>query len=180
MLRFILKYGVIAGLVVGGLLFTFTVSLDGRMPMGAVGMAIGYASMLLALSAVFVGIKAYRDGQLGGVIRFWPAFGLGLGISLVAGVFYVLSWEAALAVTDADFASAWTEYTIAQKRAEGASVAEIAKVTAEMAEFAKLYANRGIRMLMSLTEILPVGVLVSAFSAALLRRPQFLPRRAIA
>ena len=49
---------------------------------------------------------------------------------------------------------------------------------AEMADFAKLYANRWIRMAMTLTEILPVGVLVSAISAALLRRPQFMPARA--
>lgn len=177
MLKSILKYGVIAGLVVGGILFGFTVSLDGKMPMGAVGMAIGYASMLLALSAVFVGIKAYRDRELGGVIRFWPAFGMGVGITLVAGVFYVLAWEAAMAVTGADFAAAWTQYTLDQKRAEGASEAELAKLAAEMADFAKLYANRWIRMAMTMTEILPVGVLVSAISAALLRRPQFMPAR---
>jgi hypothetical protein len=177
MLKSILKYGVIAGLVVGGILFGFTVSLEGRMPMGALGMAIGYASMLLALSAVFVGIKAYRDRERGGVIRFWPAFGMGLGITLVATVFYVLSWEAAMAVTQADFATAWSEYTIEQKRASGASEAEVAKVAAEMAEFAKMYANRWIRMAMTATEILPVGILVSAISAALLRRPQFMPAR---
>ena len=50
-MKSILKYGVIAGLVVGGILFGFTVSLEGKMPMGAVGMAIGYASMLLARMA---------------------------------------------------------------------------------------------------------------------------------
>lgn len=177
MLKSILKYGAIAGLVVGGILFGFTVSLEGKMPMGAVGMAIGYASMLLALSAVFVGTKAYRDRELGGVIRFWPAFGMGLGISVVAGVFYVLAWEAALAVTGADFAAAMTQYALDQKRAEGASEAELAKLAAQMADFAKLYANRWIRMAMTMTEILPVGVLVSAISAALLRRPQFMPAR---
>ena len=135
-------------------------------------------AMPRAPCAVFVGVKAYRDGALGGVIRFLPAFGMGLGISLVAAVFYVLAWEAAMAVTGADFAAAWTQYTLDQKRAEGASAAELARVAAEMADFAKMYANRWIRMAMTMTEILPVGILVSAICAALLRRPQFMPARA--
>jgi hypothetical protein len=36
------------------------------------GMAIGYTTMLIALSAVFVAIKRRWDVQ-GGVMRFWPA-----------------------------------------------------------------------------------------------------------
>lgn len=41
------------------------------------GVVLGYLTMLIALSAVFVAIKRHRDADLGGVIRFWPAFGLG-------------------------------------------------------------------------------------------------------
>ena len=79
----ILKYGLIAGGVVGSILFGTTVAFAGKHPPLAIGMVIGFSSMLLALSAVFVGIKNYRDHQLGGVIRFWPAFGMGLAISLL-------------------------------------------------------------------------------------------------
>ena len=177
MLKAILKYGVIAGLIVGGILFGMSVSLQDKMPHGALGMAIGYATMLLALSAVFVGVKAYRDGALGGVIRFLPAFGMGLGISLVAAVFYVLAWEAALAVTDMDFIAAYTASTLAQMRADGASAAEIAEMTAQMAKYAEIYKSPLARMAMTSIEILPVGLLVSLVSALLLRRPQFLPAR---
>ena len=52
-------------------------------------MVFGYVTMLVALSAVFVAIKRYRDTELGGVIGFWPALGLGLGISVIAGIIYV-------------------------------------------------------------------------------------------
>jgi hypothetical protein len=177
MLKFIVKYGVIAGLVVGSILFGMTVSLRDNMPHGALGMAIGYATMLLALSAVFVGVKAYRDGALGGVIRFLPAFGMGLGISLVAAIFYVLAWEAALAVTDMDFIAAYTTSTLAQMRADGASAAEIAETTAQMGKYAEIYKNPLARMAMTSIEILPVGLLVSLVSAALLCRPSFMPAR---
>ena len=95
MFRKILFWGTVAGLVVGAILFGTTVSMAGKPPSMGLGMLIGYTSMLLALSAIFVGVKRHRDEQLGGVIGFWPALGMGLGITLVAGVFYVLAWEAA-------------------------------------------------------------------------------------
>jgi len=178
MFRSILTWGTVAGLIVGSVLFGTTVTMAGSPPSLTVGMVIGYASMLVALSAVFVGIKRHRDATLGGVIRFWPAFGMGLGISVVAGVFYVLAWEAALAVTGMDYMAGYTARLLEEKRAAGASEAELAKVGAEMAAFAKQYANPLYRMPMTFAEIFPVGVLVSLVSAALLRNPRFLSARA--
>ncbi|HTM95295.1 MAG TPA: DUF4199 domain-containing protein, partial [Croceibacterium sp.] len=92
MLRTILKYGAIAGVVVGGFMFATFLGFGGEPP-SQYAMLIGYATMLIALSAVFVGIKRHRDVDRGGVIGFWPALGVGLGISFVAGVFYVVAWE---------------------------------------------------------------------------------------
>ena len=178
MFKAILKYGLIAGLIVGGLMFAVTLQFHDRIGFGPLGMAIGYASMLIALSSVFVGIKSHRDRDRGGVIGFWPAFGLGLGISLVASLCYALAWELALATTQMDFMGAYSKHVLDGMRAEGASEAALAAKAKEMAEFTAMYAHRGVRMAMSMTEILPVGVLVSAISAALLRRPQFLPARA--
>ena len=57
------------------------------------GMLLGYLTMIVALTAVFLGVKAYRDKVLGGVIRFLPALGVGLGISAVASIMYVIAWE---------------------------------------------------------------------------------------
>ncbi len=177
MFRTILLWGTVAGLIVGSILFGTTVAMADQPPSMGVGMAIGYTSMLIALSAIFVGVKRHRDDALGGVIRFWPAFGMGLGISVVAGVFYVLAWEAALAVTGLDYGAKFAEHLIAQRRAEGASAAELARITAEMKAFSVQYADPLYRMPMTFTEIFPVGVLVSLISAALLRRSSFLPAR---
>eukprot|EP01136_Pigoraptor_vietnamica_P038793 Opistho-1_new@108603 len=85
MQRLILTYGLIAGVVVGIQLFLIVTLFGDNPPTGPLGMALGYLTMLIALSAVFVAIKRRRDHDLGGAIRFWPALGLGVAISAVAG-----------------------------------------------------------------------------------------------
>jgi hypothetical protein len=179
MFQNILKYGVIAGLVVGGINFCFFVGLKDHPPL-EYGMLIGYTTMLVALSAVFVGIKQQRDQELGGVIRFWPAFGMGVAITFIASIFYVVAWEASQAVTGGDFATTYANLVLEQARAKGESAAAIAKMSAEMAQFKVQYADPWFRLPMTFSEIFPVGVLVSLVSAALLRRPSFLPARRVA
>jgi hypothetical protein len=177
MFRNILKFGLIAGLVVGIIDFALFAS-AGDKPHFENGMLIGYSIMLVALSMVFVGIKQHRDKDLGGVIRFWPAFGMGVAISLIAGIFYVVAWEASQAVTGADFTTTYSNAVLEQARAKGESAAELAKMAAEMAQFKLQYANPMWRLPMIFTEIFPVGVLVSLVSALLLRNPRFLSARA--
>ena len=94
MLQRILKNGAIAGLIVGIPMIGLTLTLGESAPTGALGMAIGYTTMLVALSVIFLAIKHQRDVVNGGVIRFLPAFLMGLGISAVAGVLYVLAGRA--------------------------------------------------------------------------------------
>jgi hypothetical protein len=178
MFRSILNYGALAGLLVGIPTFASFVILAENHPSGAWGMALGYSIMLLGLSMVFLAIRRRRD-ELGGVIRFWPALGMGLAISLVAGIFYILAWEASMAVSNVDYIGAYIAETIAEKRAAGASAAELAAFSAEMAQFKAQYANPLFRIPMTLTEILPVGVLVSLVSAGLLSNARFLPNRAV-
>jgi len=175
MVRNILIWGSLAGLIVGSLLFATTVGMAGQPPGMTLGMILGYTGMLVALSLIFVAVKRQRDRVQGGVIRFWPAFGMGLGISLVAGVFYVLAWEAALAVTGMDFGAVYAEMLLDQHRAAGAGAEELARAAAEMETFRVQYANPLYRMPMTFTEIFPVGVLVSLITAALLRNPRFMP-----
>ncbi|HEY2783249.1 MAG TPA: DUF4199 domain-containing protein [Steroidobacteraceae bacterium] len=176
MLKKILSYGLMAGLVVGIPMSWITISMSAHTMMHY-GMVIGYLIMLVGLSTVFVAIKRHRDADLGGVIKFWPAFGLGLGISFIAGVLYVISWEAACAIAHLDFAGSYAKAMIAQAQAKGVSAQALAKITAEMEQFKVQYANPLYRWPMTFIEIFPVGVLVSLISAALLRNSRFLPAR---
>ncbi len=173
----ILKYGVVAGLL-AGVPLSLVVIMWGDQPPIANGMVIGYTIMLVALSTVFVAIKRYRDVDGGGVVRFWPAFGMGLAISFVAGVIYVIAWESSVAIAHLDFAGSYAQATIAKARASGVSGEALAKIIAEMDDFKVQYANPLFRWPMTFAEIFPVGVLVSLISAALLRNSRFLPARA--
>lgn len=175
MLKKILSYGLIAGLIAGGLLSATTIGMADAQP--KYGMLLGYTIMLVALSAVFAGIKRYRDDDLGGVIRFWPAFGMGVAMSFIAGILYVVAWEAAVAITHMDFAGNYSAMQIARQKAKGVSAEELARFAAEMERFKVQYANPLFRLPMVFIEIFPVGVLVSLVSAGLLRNSRFLPVR---
>lgn len=175
MLKRMLRYGLIAGLIVGVTLFATTVALRDNPPPMAIGALIGYLTMLIAFSAIFVAVKGYRDEERGGVVGFAPAFGLGLAISAIAGVCYVLAWEAALAVTGMDFAGSYARALLDEKKASGAGPEVLAAFAAEMDRFKADYARPGYRLLMTFTEIFPVGVLVSLVTAGLLRNPRFMP-----
>ncbi len=178
MLRIILLFGVAAGLLVA-LPMCVMLALAGDEP-AATSQFTGYLLMLLALSLIFVGVKRYRDTALGGVIKFVPALLVGLGISAVAGVIYVIGWEITLRVTDFAFVDTYSAGLIEAARAKGASPAEIAKITADAEAFKTQYANPAIRLPMTFIEIFPVGLLISLISAALLRNSRFLPARSLA
>lgn len=173
MLRKTLGWGLLAGLIIGIPMSTMATT----MTIGLPSMVVGYLIMLVALSTVFLAIKRHRDIDLGGVIRFWPAFAIGLAISFVASVVYVLAWELTLAVTQMDFAGKYSAVLIEQQKAQGMSGEALVKYAAGLERFKADYANPLYRLPMTFTEIFPVGLLVSLLSAALLRNSRFLPAR---
>lgn len=169
-------YGIAAGAIVGAQ-FTAVMALSQGREVGAWGVAIGYATMLLALSLVFVAVKRQRDLALGGVIRFLPALAMGLAISTVAGIIYATTWEAILAVTGMDFAGDYARQIIEQQKAKGLTGPELEKLIRDMETFKAQYAQPLYRFGATFLEIAPVGVLVSLVSAGLLRNPRFMPAR---
>ena len=175
--RIIAVYGLIAAIIV---IIGWNIGMLLVPEGGAAGMVAGYLSMLVATSFVFVGVKRYRDTELGGVIRFWPAFWLGLGIASVAAIAYIFSWEVYMWKTDYAFMNEYIAGYLKDLKASGASTAEIAKQSAEMQKFARQYEQPLFRMLITLSEFAPIGLLVPMVSAALLRNSSFMPAKAAA
>lgn len=175
--RILVLYGIVAGLIVGIPVDWLALS---RTPdwVSDNMMLLTYLAMIVGLTAVFLGVKHYRDKTLGGVIRFVPALLLGLGISAVASLIYALCWETSLALTGSDFAGAYAKQMIEAARAKGLSPAELQKAIAEAEAFAKSYSNPLHRIPVTFLEMFPVGVLISLISAGLLRNPRVLPARA--
>ncbi len=174
-LRYSLTYGLLAGVIV---VIVITAGLRlSHLFSGVHSEWFGYLVMLVALTFIFVGVKRYRDQEKGGVIRFLPAFGVGLGIAVVAGLAYVFTWEAYLAISHYDFID---DYIASILRARRAAHVPEAKIAAEMVQLQALkasYANPLFRLPMTFMEIFPVGLMVSLVSAALLRNPRVFPAR---
>lgn len=173
MLRITLLFGGVAGT---GIILTTIMGLalnDGQHG----NMLIGYLVMLVALSLIFVGVKRYRDQELGGVITFGKAFLVGLAISAVASLFYVVIWDIYLAATDYAYISDYAAGLLEAKRQAGASEEELAALAAQQEEIVKNYANPLFRIPVTFSEIFPVGLVVSLVSAFLLRNRNFMPAR---
>ena len=173
--RIILVYGVIAGVTVALLMrVAMTLFPEG----GTMGMVAGFSSMIIALSFVFIGVKRYRDVELGGVIRFGNALAVGFGIAAIATCFYVAAWELYLYLTNYTFMDDYTRVALEQAQKAGKSAAEIAAMAKEMDMFKDLYANPLSRMALTATEISPIAIVMPFISAALLRKSSFLPAKA--
>lgn len=174
MIRIILIHGLVAGLIIISSVIA-TIVFSGDQPHGNV--FLGYLIMLLGMSAVFVGVKQHRDQRLGGVIRFLPAWGVGLGIALMASVAYVAVWEAYLAATDYQFMNQYIAATLEARRADGLSGEAYRTLEAQMLAMAESYKSPLYRLPLTFAEIFPVGLIVSFVSALLLRNSRFLPAR---
>lgn len=99
-------------------------------------------------------------------------------VAAIAGVVYVIAWEAFLATTNYPFMENYIASMIEAKREARVSGAELEAFIAEMNQAKEQYANPLFRMPMTFIEIFPVGFLIALISAAILRNPRVLPARA--
>jgi len=162
--------GVIAGIisiswgVFGESLSSDSLSLNTRL-------FLGYATMILAFSLIFVAIKNYRDTRNQGQISFGKALVIGLWITLIASTVYVVVWMIDFKYFVPDFGKKYTAQAIAEMKANGASAAAIQKQMAEMtATMEKYKTNALFRILLTYSEIVPVGVVVSLIAALILKK----------
>lgn len=158
-MRYALIYGLLAGCVVAAVIVSAVVI----GPDNGIFHTLwfGYLVMFVAMTFIFVGVRRYRDLERGGVVRFLPAFGMGLAIALVATIAYVLIWEIYLAST---------HYAFIDTYFRGNSP--------EVVEMRESYRNPVVRAGYTFLELFPVGFIVALFSAALLRNPRLFPARA--
>jgi hypothetical protein len=163
MKRTVWTYGLIAGAILA-LGMVISMSNEDRISMTA-GYAIGYVTIIVALLAVYFGIRSYRDKVLGGAIGFRRAFSVGFLIALVASVCYVASWQVVYRTIVPDFMERYSARVIEQERAKGASEARLEERRQEMAKLAEAYKNPLVNIGMTFLEIFPVDVVVVLVSA---------------
>jgi hypothetical protein len=170
MKKIVLKYGLISGAIVSALMNVMVlVCVKGNRGFEGTEL-IGYSMMVLAFLMVFFGIRSYRDTIGNGVVSFGRAFQVGLLITLITSVVYVVVWEIVYFTFVPDFIDVYSAHVVDKLRASGATAAAVTAKTEEMAHFKKLYANPFFNVGMTFMEIFPVGLLVTLVSAGILRR----------
>jgi len=174
MTKIVLIFGLISGAIAATLMWLLVAVVNTGSINFDNGTIWGYATMIIALSLVFFGIKSYRDNS-GGHISFLKGVQIGILISIISGVCYAASWEAYYSTTGQEFLQKYTAYNLDKMKNSGASDAEIEKARVDSEQFMELYRNFFVRFAMTLMEILPVGVVVTLISAALLRKRELLP-----
>ncbi|MGB7207697.1 MAG: DUF4199 domain-containing protein [Pyrinomonadaceae bacterium] len=175
MRKVVITYGLISGAIIT-CLFLLSMYLWSK---GIInfdnGEYFGYGSMLVALSMVFFGIKSFRDNQNGKSIGFWKGAQVGILISLLASLVYAAGWEVYMqANPENTFFDKYTDHYIGKLKEKGTPQEEIDKTVTEMAAMKEMYNNPIIRFGMTLMEILPVGIIVTLLSAAILRKKEVL------
>ena len=168
----IIIYGLIAGIVVSTLMLFNVHSLsysEGKFDYDR-GLVIGYATMLIAFSLVYVGIRNYRDKYNGGVISFGKAFKIGIMMVLIASTIYVIAWLIDYYFFIPDYMETYSAATLDKLKASGASQIEIDKQTIKMANFVRMLKNPFFNAMMTYVEILPVGLVVTLISSLILKR----------
>lgn len=168
----ILIYGLISGVLVSTFMLlsmNYLSHCEGNVDYNT-SMLVGYASMLISFSLVFVGIRNYRDKYNGGLISFGKSFKIGLMIVLIASTIYVVAWMIDYFFFMPDFAEKYSAHMLDQLKTSGANQAEIDKQTKEMADFVRMYKNPFFNAMMTYMEILPVGLIVTLISSLILKR----------
>ena len=174
MTKIVVIFGLISGAIAAGLMWLLIASVNSGSVNLDNGMLWGYATMIIALSLIFFGIKSYRDNN-GGHISFFKGLQGGILISLISAGGYAASWEIYYRGSGQEFLQKYTAHYLEQLKKDGASEAEIEKSRADMAQFMENYQNFFIRFGITMMEILPVGVIVTLVSAGLLRKREVLP-----
>lgn len=172
MKKIVFIYGVIAGIINLAVSYLVFVVLGDAFSHSQ-NEVMGYLVMIVALSIIFVAIKQYRDKNLGGVIKFKTAFLVGLYISLIAGTIYVANWEIYMQTAGSDdFIEQYQSSMINNMKADGASEEAIQEQMQKNEYYKEMYSNTFFRILITYSEILPVGLIISLLSAFLLKNPQ--------
>lgn len=168
MRRVILTFGLIAGGILSAMML-LTIPFQEQIGFDR-GAIIGYTTMVIAFLMVYYGVRSYRDNVAGGTLTFGRAFRVGLGITAVASVCYVATWQVVYHKLAPDFMDKYVAYSIDKARASGATESELTTMQQEYAAYAEMYQNPLINIGITFLEPLPVGLLFTLISAGLLSR----------
>lgn len=164
----ILKYGLLGGAALSAM-FAATLPFHEQIGMDY-GMLIGYATMVVAFTCIYFGVRSYRDRQPTRTITFGHGVLVGGAIMLLASACYTATWEAWYFSGKSNFYAVYKAASLKKLEERGATAQELAAKNAEMEDFKVMYDNPLANAAITMLEPLPVGVVYILLSAAMLSR----------
>jgi hypothetical protein len=168
MKKIVLTFGLISGLIMSALMGVSLLLAD-KIGSGH-SLVLGYTIMVASFLLIYFGIRSYRDNTLAGQISFGRAFACGILITLISSVCYVVMWEILYFNFMPHFMDSYFAAQIHKLQSAGLDAATTAAQVAAIQHSQQLYQNPLVNMAYTLMEPLPVGLLITLISAALLRR----------
>ena len=168
MKKTVLTFGLIAGVIIS-VLMDSSLLLANKIGPGH-SMALGYTIMVASFLLIYYGIRSYRDNTLAGQISFGRAFACGILITLITTVCYVATWEILYFNFMPHFMDGYFSAQIHKVQSSGLDPATTATRVAAILRSQQLYQNPFVNMAYTSMEPLPVGIIISLISAAVLRR----------
>src|SRR5271156_3618357 len=123
MKKTVLTFGLISG-AISSLLMAATLPFAHRIGFNK-ALIVGYTTIVLSFLLVYFGIRSYRDNVGNGQITFLKAFAVGISITLISCVCYVVTWEVIYYNFLLDFWDKYGAHLVAKLRASGASDAAV-------------------------------------------------------
>jgi len=168
MKRTILVFGFISGaisavMMSASVLFADKIGFDK-------GEYLGYTVIVLSLLLVYFGIRSYRDNIGDGHITFAKAFAVGISITLISCVCYVVTWEVLYFHFLPGFMDKYSAYMVQKLQASGASDATIQAQVQQLKKYKEMYDNPLLNAAITFIEPFPIGLVMTLISAAALRR----------
>jgi Protein of unknown function (DUF4199) len=170
----IITFGLISG-AISSLLMVATVPFADRIGFDK-SAYIGYTAIVLSFLLVFFGIRSYRDNVAHGQITFAKAFAVGISITLISCICYVLTWEVIYFNFMPDFMDKYAAHAVLKLQASGASAAAVQARLEELKKYKEMYANPFFNAAMTFIEPFPIGLVVTLVSAGILRKKPGAPQ----
>lgn len=168
MKKTVLTFGLISG-AISSLLMIATVPFMHKMSFNK-GLIVGYTGIVLSFLLVFFGIRSYRDNVGNGRITFAKAFAVGISITLISCMFYVVTWEIIYFNFLPNFMDDYGSQIIDKLKASGASDAAVQAQVEKNKKLKDMENNPLLNAAMTFIEPFPVGLAITLISAAVLRR----------
>ncbi len=168
MKKIVLVYGFISGaLAVAMMMATlpFIDALDGNK-----GAIVGYTGLLLAALLVFFGVRSYRENVGNGRLGYGRGFAVGILITLISGLCYTAAWELLYFKLMPGLGDKVIACMVHNAQTSGKTPEKVAEAVRQAQGMRELYDRPLVNAALTFTEPFPVGLIVTAISAGVLRR----------